>query len=610
MPCWNIEVYKTLDLTRQRSVYQTRPSIPGQWRVYSSQTTRRIILSNQIDESTLRTQLRSILDVPAGASRRQLRRARDREVQRCRDDMLSSDQRLNSLAKKRLEELDRAFEYLTEPKKFRDFLELVNDKLLLGTMDSNSLAATIARREGLESEPQQIDSQQMSGPEGAAEPAHTLAEEREVLNELRRKRLEKAPKIGQKRRQQMEKLIKDTHTAIETGAASTARSKASELVARGVTDPDEFYERVYSSALEVAQAARDRALQTIEEKNLPIDEKLIDEWESAVLDRSEQAAEREYNNLEGVMAAEKVSTPSGPKFMFKLAIVLCTIAGTLIIFCNVNTVVTSNQPDAVQQQIKNAGGTDTTSSGTLELLKKIPMTVSTNKAIATAEGMSGAAGSAGTAGGAVSLGMDGAADYNAGCAAIKSGAYGDATLFFNKAIEKNPNIYQFFYNRGLAYLYLGHYRSALSDFASSFNLRTDMMQARYNQGIIYLAGGADCIARADRGSATEKEALLKQGVVNLRAAISEFSVVTDKMPKLAQPVYNRGIARYRLGDLDGAISDFETAVRNDPNMESAARNLEVAKTAKTDPKTRQPLPHGTIPGAPIGPQGPPAPGFF
>jgi tetratricopeptide (TPR) repeat protein len=600
------------------SVYQTRNVVSRHW----ADTVKKYgyrehvlfsggaVLSEQIDESTLRTQLRSILDVPAGASRRQLRRARDREVQLCRDDMLASDPKLNALAKKRLAELDRAFEYLTEPKKFRDFHELVNDKITLGTLEPGSLAASIARREGFDNKSNAGETAEVL--EVSSEGAHTsLAEEREVLKELRRKRLEKAPKVGHKRLKALENLIKDTNTQIEQGANTAAKAKASELIARGYTNSDDFFETVYTAALEATQATRDRAIKTIEEKDLPVDEKLLDEWEAAVLDKSEEAAEREYNLLEGTMASQKSSTPGGPKLFFKIAVTLVTIAAALVVYCNINVAVTTNRPDALGQQIQDAGGGAVGVGDLYSVLKQLPSQLSANPAIATAEGMISNAGTAGPAGSAMSMAIDGAVDYTAGCSALTKGDFNVAIGNFNNSIAKNKNIFQYPYNRAMGWLALGHYQAAITDFDAAISLRTDLMQARYNKGVIFLLGGADYASRANStANAKDKAAMKRQAVINLRAAIAEFSSVSSKMPDLAQPFYNRALARYRLGDLRGAVSDFEAALKRDAKLSAAKFNLEIAKAAQAAPDKKPVLPAGTTPSAPVGPQGPPAPGLF
>jgi tetratricopeptide (TPR) repeat protein len=564
-----------------------------------------LILSGQIDENTLRTQLRSILGVPAGASRRQMRRARDREVQLCRDDMLSSDAKLNALAKKRLDELDRALEYLTEPKKFRDFHELVNDKITLGTLEPGSLAASIARSQGFENKTAtEVDAESVAAE--SATSGISLAEEREVLKELRRKRLEKAPKIGHKRLKAREKLVAETTNEIEQVANSTARTRANELVAKGYTGSEEFFESVYTAALQAAQGIRDQAIKTSQEKDLPLDEKVLDEWETTILDKSELAAEREYNNLEGVMATRKPSPYQGPKFAFRLVVTLVTVAAALVVFCNINVAVWTNNSASRKQQNPVDSAADL-----FRQLKNLPKKLSANTSISTAEGLVSNAGTAGPAGASMSMGIDGSADYNAGCAAITNGDFTKSIASFNNAISKNRNIYQYCYNRAMGWLSRGDYQAALQDFNAAIGLRTDLMQARYNKGVIFLLGGADYAGRAIHEKNEKlRIAMEDQAVINLRAAIAEFSSVSVNMPELAQPLYNRALAKYRLGDLAGAAVDFEAAFNRDPKMAAAKYNLEIVKSALAAPDKKPAIPSGTTPSAPVGPQGPPAPGFF
>ena len=526
--------------------------------------------------------------------------------------MLSNDTRLNALARKRLDELDRAFEYLTEPKKFRDFHELVNDKITLRTLEPGSLAASIARREGFDNKTSKNDAVETDLTEitDDGQPHITLAEERELLKELRRKRLEKAPKIGQKRLKQREKLIAETNTEIEQLANSTARAKASELVAKGYTDSDDFFEKVYAAALEVTQATRARAIRVSQDKDLPLDEKVLDEWDQAVLDKSEEAAEREYNNLEGVMATQKPSAYKGPKFAFRLVVTLVTVAAALVVFCNMNLALWTNQPDALGRQMDDKNPADS-ARDLFQQLRNLPNKLSANPSIATAEGLVSSAGTAGAAGAAMTMSIDGSADYNAGCTAITGGDFTKGIASFNNAISKNRNVYQYCYNRAIGWLSQGNYDAALQDFNAAITLRTDLMQARYNKGVIYLLGGADYASRANHEKdAKTKIAMQQQAVVNLRAAIIEFSTVAIKMPKLAQPLYNRALAKYRLGDLSGAVADFEAATKRDPKLEAAKYNLAIAKAALAEPNRKPPMDEGTIPSPPIGPQGPPAPGFF
>lgn len=569
----------------------------------------------QIDESTLRLRLREILDVPEGASRRQLRRARDREVLRCRDDMLSKDAQLHVVAKRRVDELNKAFEYLTEPKKFRDFMELVNRKLESGDLSAPELVSVVRPEERIngDSTDEQGPDSDYLGPSGPLDPPNnSLAEEREVLRELRQKRLATHPHDNRRRRAVMEKLIKETHHAMETAANQAAHHKARELSDIGHANLDDFYEQVYGAALKEAQEVRNQALEVIHDKELPSEDNLRDEWETAILHMAEQAAEREYSDIYGdiAMPAQTYSPSRRKRAPVGKIITSCAlIAGALCAFCNIDTFLAVKRPDALTQQIASAGGTGAGAShlDELAMLGHLSSSVCENPIIARADGMAKEAGSAGLAGWSQTLSITGCADYNAGCSAIASGATGESVNSFNAAIRKNSNIYQYYYNRGLAYLYLRHLSSATSDMISALKLRTNLVQAKYNLGAIYVAVGADLIDKAyGMKDETQKSIHLNQAAAVLRSAVVELSDVHNDAPLLAQALYNRGLAEYRLGELAKAKADFSAALKIDPNMAAAAHNLSVAQSRIANSIAS---PTQLPPPAPVGPQGPPGPGM-
>lgn len=557
--------------------------------------------------------------MPAAASRRQMRRARDREIQRCRDDMLSDDKQLNALAKRRLEEVDRAFVYLTEPAKFRDFLELVNDRLRLGTIEPNSFMATISTEENAAAQGSNIASGTAASDAGsdlssngdAERIAMSMAEEHEVLRELRKKRLEKAPKIGRKRRLDSEKKAKEALTAIAQTANTSAHSKARELIEHRVTDADEFYERVFACALKEASWVRDKALDEMRTADLLIDEKLLDDLEVAVADQAEAAAEKEYNELEGIVAAVQKSRRN--KF-FPALLTMCLIAGLLVMLCNMDIFVSTTKQDPVVRQIESASGTvDGANSSALKGADAIDLNavrVSEVPAIASARSLVAPAGAAGMAGRATTLSMDGSADFNAGSDAIARGDSANGLAHLTAAVQKNSDLYQYPYSRGCTYLWLNRLPEALADFNSTLSLRSDLMQARYNKGLIYLQYSA---AQIDRAYATadgaEQTKLLTQAAASLRAAVIEFSAVQEKMPALPQPYYNRALARFRLGDLKGAAADFEAAKSRDASPAAADANLKVVRALLENPKA-QPPSIDTKQAPPVGPEGPPGPGYF
>jgi len=53
-------------------------------------------------------------------------------------------------------------------------------------------------------------------------------------------------------------------------------------------------------------------------------------------------------------------------------------------------------------------------------------------------------------------------------------------------------------------------------------------------------------------------------------------------PRLTTAFYNRGNLRLNLGDLDGALADFDQALQTDPDDVMAYNNRGIAKLAKGD----------------------------
>jgi tetratricopeptide (TPR) repeat protein len=63
-------------------------------------------------------------------------------------------------------------------------------------------------------------------------------------------------------------------------------------------------------------------------------------------------------------------------------------------------------------------------------------------------------------------------------------------------------------------------------------------------------------------------------------AIRDLTVALNTKEGDADALNERGYARIKLGDLDGAIADFSEALKNDPHHPKAATNLSLAETQK------------------------------
>ncbi|MGJ5630492.1 tetratricopeptide repeat protein, partial [Nostoc sp. CALU 1950] len=67
-----------------------------------------------------------------------------------------------------------------------------------------------------------------------------------------------------------------------------------------------------------------------------------------------------------------------------------------------------------------------------------------------------------------------------------------------------------------------------------------------------------------------------------QAAIEDYNQAIKINPNYALAYYNRGVARYELGDKQAAIEDYNQAIKNDPNYVNAYYNLGLAYSTLGD----------------------------
>src|SRR5215472_11535018 len=69
---------------------------------------------------------------------------------------------------------------------------------------------------------------------------------------------------------------------------------------------------------------------------------------------------------------------------------------------------------------------------------------------------------------------------------------------------------------------------------------------------------------------------------DLDGAIADYNRAVELDPKYAAAYYNRGVAKRHKGDLDGAIADYNRAVELNPKDTAAYYNRGVAKQTRGD----------------------------
>lgn len=121
--------------------------------------------------------------------------------------------------------------------------------------------------------------------------------------------------------------------------------------------------------------------------------------------------------------------------------------------------------------------------------------------------------------------------------------YKSAIAKFDKAIQLNPNVVDFYYRRGLAKYKLANYEGAIVDIKRGIKLdrqRTEPVEAYFALGLIKLE-------RSD-----------------YEAAIIDLDKAIRPAPKFVDAYYARAKAKYRLGNYEGAIVDLDSAIKIDP----------------------------------------------
>jgi tetratricopeptide (TPR) repeat protein len=165
---------------------------------------------------------------------------------------------------------------------------------------------------------------------------------------------------------------------------------------------------------------------------------------------------------------------------------------------------------------------------------------------------------------AIKLKNDFAPAYNHRCLVyLKLKDYQNAIADCNQALNLTPNNVEAHLHRGLAYYRQGNYQAAIADYDGAIALKPNDFKAYYNRGV----------ARAMLGDRLQ--------------AISDYELALTNIPQtsgvLKADIYNdRGIARFELLDLKAAMLDFSKAIAINPNDYRAYYNRGCACTRSGD----------------------------
>ena len=127
--------------------------------------------------------------------------------------------------------------------------------------------------------------------------------------------------------------------------------------------------------------------------------------------------------------------------------------------------------------------------------------------------------------------------YNKGIAKQKLSKHNDAIKDFNKAIELNPNDYNYFLKRGISRIAIKKYQTALNDFDIVLMYNPNNAQAYCNRAIV------------------------ETKLEDYKKAIEDFNKAIELKPDYALAYSGRGAARASLNIHNDAIKDFNTAIK-------------------------------------------------
>ena len=178
---------------------------------------------------------------------------------------------------------------------------------------------------------------------------------------------------------------------------------------------------------------------------------------------------------------------------------------------------------------------------------------------------------------AIELNPDDAGTYiNRGNAKAMLGQHTAAIIDFNTAIRLQPNDAEAYVNRGNAKADLGQYFAAIVDYNTAIRLYLDFARFSYHSLIIVKAMlGQHAAPIADYDPAI----LFKSAIVdtyinrgnakaNLEryiAAIIDFNAAIRLQPNNAEAYVNRGLAKANLGRYFAAIADYDIAIHFKPD---------------------------------------------
>ena len=166
------------------------------------------------------------------------------------------------------------------------------------------------------------------------------------------------------------------------------------------------------------------------------------------------------------------------------------------------------------------------------------------------------------------------------------GAYKEAIVSYEKAIEFKPDLQEAWNNRGVILSKLGRNKEAIASYEKAIEFKPDLQEAWNNRGVILSKLGRNKEAIASYEKAIEfkpdyHQAWYNRGntLSNLgrnEEAIASYEKAIEFKPDYHQAWYNRGNTLGNLGRNKEAIASYEKAIEFKPDDHEAWNNRGVA----------------------------------
>lgn len=177
--------------------------------------------------------------------------------------------------------------------------------------------------------------------------------------------------------------------------------------------------------------------------------------------------------------------------------------------------------------------------------------------------------------------------YRCGLDLARRGIVTPAIAALDQAIAHHPQPAQVHLSRGIIHWQQGNTQLALADFTQAASAPGCRAKAYGNRGLLRYQLGDEAGALEDWQQALlanpqdplvhYNRALMFVQKKQYSEALSDLNQALAASPNLAEAYYHRGNVRSELGDLGGAIADWELALCNDLRIDQAKARLQAAQ---------------------------------